>query len=171
MLSGSQQLTECQKERLMGRALKCGQGWLTGVGSGWTEKKPYKVKDLPRGKGASRGGGVGEKETQGPPLCLWWIKPNESSYYRARSSFPRTRSPSIPMFLIPTRPSPLSTQAVVSSKPNSWTRSLQIHCNGSAWPKSHLSMGPSPTRKTWTSQILLVMIHNLLKNSHSFLLI
>ena len=69
------------------------------------------------------------------------------------SSFPRTVSPSIPMFLIPTRPSLLSTQAVVSSKPSSWTRSLQIHCNGSAWLRSHLTMGPSLIRKTWTPQL------------------
>ena len=38
-LSGSQQLTERQKEWLMGRALKCGHGWLTSVGLGWTERK------------------------------------------------------------------------------------------------------------------------------------
>ena len=41
----------------MGHALKCGQGWLTGVGSGWTEKKPYKVRDLPRERGSEGGGG------------------------------------------------------------------------------------------------------------------
>ena len=154
VLSRSQQLTEHQKEQLMGRALKCGQGWLTGVGSGWIEKKPYKVKDLLRGKGEGASGREGgEKETQVPPSCLWWIEPDGSSYHWARSSFPRTVSPSIPVFLIPTRPSPLSMQAVVSSKPSSWTRSLQIHCNGSAWPRSHLSMGPSLARKTWTPQI------------------
>ena len=69
------------------------------------------------------------------------------------SSFPRIVSPSIPVFLISTRPSPLSMQAVVLSKPNSWTCSLQIHCNRSAWPRSHLSMGPSPARKTWTPHL------------------
>ena len=136
MLYGSQQLTKCQKERLMGRALKCGQGWLTGVGSRWTEEKPYKVRDLPRRRGL-RGGGGGKKETQVPPSRLWWIKPDGSSYHRERSSFPRTVSLSIP---------------VLSSKPSSWTRSLQIYCNGSAWPRSHLSMGPSLARKTWTPQ-------------------
>ena len=39
VLSGSQQLTECQKEWLMGRALKCGHGWLTSVGLELTEGK------------------------------------------------------------------------------------------------------------------------------------
>ena len=39
MLSGSQQLTECQKKWLLGRVLKCGHGWLTSGGLGWTEEK------------------------------------------------------------------------------------------------------------------------------------
>ena len=71
VLSRSQQLTEYQKEQLMGRALKCGQGWLTGVGSGWIEKKPYKVKDLLRGKGegaSGRGGGEGDPGSSFMPL-------------------------------------------------------------------------------------------------------
>ena len=142
----------------MGRALKCGQGWLTGVGSGWTEAKPYKVRDLPQEKGGSLGGvgvgvGVGGREAQVPLSSLWWIRPDGSSYHRARSSFSRTESSSIPVYLIPTRSSPPSTSTVVSSKPNSWTHFLQINGNGSAWPRSHLSMGPSQGWKTWTLQL------------------
>ena len=145
----------------MGRALKCGQGWLTGVGSGWIEVKPYKVRDLHKKRGAPWGGGG---EAQVPPLGLWWIKPNGSSYHRVRSSFPRTMSPSIPVFLIPTRSSPPSTSTIVSSKPSSWTHSLQIHCNGSAWPRSHLSMGPSQAWKTWTLHISSsILTQNTLK--------
>ena len=30
-----------------------------------------------------------------------------------------------------------------SLKPNSWTHSLQIHCNGSTEPRSHSPMGPA----------------------------
>ena len=52
-------------------------------------------------------------------------------------------SPSTSMFLALTRSFPASALTVVSSKPNSWTHSLQIHCNGSAGPRSHPSMGPS----------------------------
>ena len=37
VLSGSPQLTECQREWLMGRALKYGHGWLTSVGPGWSK--------------------------------------------------------------------------------------------------------------------------------------
>ena len=36
---GPQQLTERQKEWLMGRALKDRYGWLTSVGGGWTEDR------------------------------------------------------------------------------------------------------------------------------------
>ena len=38
VLSGSPQLTECQKEWLMGRALKYRHGWLTTVGPGWSKE-------------------------------------------------------------------------------------------------------------------------------------
>ena len=36
VLSGSPQLTECQREWLMGRALNYGHGWLTSVRPGWS---------------------------------------------------------------------------------------------------------------------------------------
>ena len=103
-------------------------------------------------EGLLGGGGEGG-EAQVPPSCLWWIRPDGSSYHRARSPFPRTVSLFIPVFLIPTWSSPPSTSTVVSSKPNSWTHYLQIHCNGSAWPRSYLSMGPSPAWKTRTLQL------------------
>ena len=111
--------------------------------------------------GASWPPGGGGGKAQVPPSCLWWIRLDGSSYHRARSSFPRTVSPSIPVFLIPTRSSPPSTSTVVSSKPSSWTHSLQIHCNGSAWPRFYLSMGPSPAWKTWTLQYILKKIYIL----------
>ena len=38
VLLGPQQLTECQKEWSIGRALKYGHGWLTSVGRGWTKR-------------------------------------------------------------------------------------------------------------------------------------
>ena len=38
VLSGSLQLTKRQKEWLMGQALKCGYGWLTSVGLGWSKE-------------------------------------------------------------------------------------------------------------------------------------
>ena len=96
----------------------------------------YKVRDLPQGER--------EKGAQFPSSCPWWIRPDGNSYPRTRSSFPRIVSPSTSMFLTPTWSSPTYALTVVSSKPNPWTHSLQIHCNGSAGPGSHPSMGPSP---------------------------
>ena len=110
--------------------------------------EPYKVRDLPQDKGPSWGG-----EAQIPLSCLWWIRLNGSSYHRVRSLFPQTVSPSILVFLIPTRSSSPSTSIVVSLNISYWTYSLQIHCNGSAWPRSHLSLGPSLAWKTWTLQL------------------
>ena len=54
--------------------------------------------------------------------------------------------PSDSTFLAPIWSSPVPKQAVAPSEPNFWTHSLQIHCNGSAGPKSHPSLGP--VRKT-----------------------
>ena len=52
---GPQQLTKCQKEWHMGRALKYGHGWLTSVGGGWTKEKDiYNSRDLPKGRGIKR---------------------------------------------------------------------------------------------------------------------
>ena len=101
------------------------------------------------------------KETQVPPSCLWWIKPDGSSYHRARSSFPQTRSPSILVFLIPTRPSPLSTQVVVSSKPSSWTGSLQIHWMGPPSPDPIYPWGLAQTEKCGPHTYIVVMVFSI----------
>ena len=53
--------------------------------------------------------------------------------------------PSDFVFLAPIWSSSISKQAVAPSEPNFWTHSLQIHCNGSAEPKSHPPL--SPVRK------------------------
>ena len=55
--------------------------------------------------------------------------------------------PSDLVFFAPIWSSPIPEQAVVPSKPNFWTHSLQIHCNGSAGPRSRLSLGP--VKKSW----------------------
>ena len=51
------------------------------------------------------------------------------------------------VFLAPIWSSTIPTQVVAPSEPNFWTHSLQIHCNGSAWPRSRPSLGS--TRKPW----------------------
>ena len=104
------------------------------------QRELYNIRDLPQGKGAgfgSLGGGA-----QVPPSCSWWIRPDGNSYPRTRSSFPRIMRSSSSVFLAPTRSSLTSALTVASSKPSSWTYSLQIHCNVSAGPRSHTSMGP-----------------------------
>ena len=78
-----------------------------------------------------------------------------------RSSFPRIVSLSTSVFLVPTRSSPTPALTVVSSKPNPWTHSLQIHCNGSAGPRSHPSMGPS--LKITTLQLVPFMGRKLVR--------
>ena len=122
MLSGSQQLRRRQKERLMRRALKYGHRWLTSVGRGWLEREIYNARDLPQ-----RG--------EGSRWRSWWVRLDGSS-------FPRIVRPSSPVFLAPTRSSLMPEQTVASSKRSSWARSLKIHCNGFARPRSHPSMGP-----------------------------
>ena len=56
------------------------------------------------------------------------------------------------LFLTAAWSSPISTQAVTPSEPSFWTQFLQIHCNGSAGPRSPSVTGPS--QKTVTLQIL-----------------
>ena len=51
------------------------------------------------------------------------------------------------VFLAPIWSSPIPKQVVALSKPNFWTHSLQIHCNGSVGPRSRPSLGP--IRKPW----------------------
>ena len=55
--------------------------------------------------------------------------------------------PSDFVFLAPIWSSPIPKQAVAPSEPNFWIHSLQIHCNWSAGPGSHPSLGP--VRKPW----------------------
>ena len=98
------------------------------------------------------------------PSWPWWIKPNGNSYPQMKSSFPQIVSPSTSVFLAPTRSSPTPALTVVSSKPSPWTHSLQIHCNGSIEPRSHLSMGPS--QKIATLQLL--SIYNIKPKPLSF---
>ena len=77
----------------------------------------------------------------------WEVRLDENSYSRTRSPFPRGVGPSGSVFLVPTWSFPISTQAVALLEPSFWTYSLQIHCNGSARPRSHPSLGP--VRKPW----------------------
>ena len=53
--------------------------------------------------------------------------------------------PSNSVFLASIWSSAIPKQAVTPSEPNFWTQSLQIHCNGSAGPRSHPSLGPVRT--------------------------
>ena len=109
------------------------------------QRELYNVRDLPQGRGAgfcSLGGGA-----QIPPSCSWWIRLDENSYPRMRSSFFRIVSSSSFVFLAPTRSSLTSALTIVSSKLSFCTYSLQIHCNGSVGPRSHPSMGL--VRKLW----------------------
>ena len=131
---GPQQLTERQKEWLMGRALKYGHGWLTSVGGGWTnENDIYNSRDLPRD-----GWGGGERKERG----YWEARGAGNSHPRTRSPFSLGRRAvwlcvfSSYLIIAPT-PKPV----VTPSEPNFWTHSLQIHCNGSAGPRSCLSLG------------------------------
>ena len=77
----------------------------------------------------------------------WEVRLDGNSYPQTRSPSPWGVGPSGSVFLAPTWSSPISTQTVASSEPNSLTHSLQIHCNGSTRPRSHPSLGP--TRKLW----------------------
>ena len=72
-----------------------------------------------------------------------------------RNPSPRGVGSSGAVFLASTWSSPTSTQAVALSEPNFWTHSLQIHCNGSAGPRSHPPLGlvqkpwPYNWRRLW----------------------
>ena len=74
--------------------------------------------------------------------CSWEVRLDGNSYPRTRSPSPWGIGPFGAVFLAPTWSSPTSTQAVAPSEPSFWTHSLQIHCNGSAGPKSHPPLGP-----------------------------
>ena len=65
--------------------------------------------------------------------------------------------PSNSVFLAPIWSSPVPKQVVAPSKPNFWTHSLQIHCNGSVRPRSHLSLGPirKPRPYNYIKRLLL----------------
>ena len=76
-----------------------------------------------------------------------------NSHPRMRSPFPRGVKPSSSVFLALIWSSPISTQVVAPLEPNFWTHSLQIHCNGSAGPRSRPSLGP--VRKLWTYKNIL----------------
>ena len=77
----------------------------------------------------------------------WEARRDENSHPQMRSPFPRGVGPSGSVFLAPIWSSLISTQAVAPLEPNFWTHSLQIHCNGSAKPRSRPSLGP--VRKPW----------------------
>ena len=100
----------------------------------------HEIRDLPQGRGAWLLRGEGHR------FLLY--ASGESDQMGVRiigqgARFPQIASPSTSVFLVSTRSSPPSTLTVVSLKPSFWTHSLQIHCNGSAWPRSHLSTRPS----------------------------
>ena len=104
-------------------------------------KEIYKIRNLPKG-----GGGGAPRVGEGHRFLLH--ASGESDQMGVRiigqgARFPQIASPSTSVFLVSTRSSPPSTLTVVSLKPSFWTHSLQIHCNGSAWPRSHLSTRPS----------------------------
>ena len=93
----------------------------------------YNIRDLSQGEEA---GG-----------CSLEVRLDGNPYPQTRSPFPRGFELSGSVFLAPTWSSPTSTQVVALSEPNFWTYSLQIHCNGSAGPRSHPPLGP--VRKPW----------------------
>ena len=104
------------------------------------QRELYNVRDLPQWR-PPRVCSLGRR-AQIPPSCSWWIRPDGNSYPRMRSLFPRIVSPSSFVFLAPTRSSLTSALIVASSRPNTWTHSLQIYYNGSVGPRSHPSTGP-----------------------------
>ena len=65
------------------------------------------------------------------------------------------------LFLAPVWSSLISTQVVAPSEPNFWTHSLQIHCNGSAGPRSHLSL--DPVRKPWLYNLFIYLFFESMK--------
>ena len=93
----------------------------------------YNIRDLPR-KGR-KGEALGKRKELGihilrrGVLSPWDVGSSDS------------------VFLAPIWSSLSPKQVVAPSNPNFWTHSLQIHCNGSAGPRSRPSLGP--VRKTW----------------------
>ena len=144
MRFGSQQLTECQKEWPMGRALKYGHGWLTSVGRGWTKRRDILHQRFPTMGGMTRWGS-------------WGVRLDGNSYPRTRSPFPRAVGSSDSMFLALTWSSPASAQAVAPLKPSFWTHSLQICWNESAGPRSRPPLGP--VRKPWPYIYIYIYIY------------
>ena len=65
--------------------------------------------------------------------------------------------PSDSVFLAPIWSSPIPKIAVAPSKPNFWTHSLQIHCNGFAKPRSRPLLGP--VRKSWPYNLFIFLIN------------
>ena len=75
--------------------------------------------------------------------------------------FPYGAGPSDSMFLAPIWSLPIPKQAVAPSEPNFWTHSLQIHCNGSAGPRSHLSL--DLVRKPWLYNLFIYLFFESMK--------
>ena len=131
----------------MGCALKLGHGWLTSVGGGWTKENDiYNNRDLPKGRGD-------KKKERGS----WEGRGAGNTYPWTRSPFSLGRRAvwfyilSSYLIIAPT-PKP----AVAPSEPNFWIHSLQIHCNGSAGPKFHPSLGPVRKTRSYTWHTLWV---------------
>ena len=129
-------------------------------------RKIYKIRDLSQVKGGSPGWGEGHR------FLLHASSESDQMGVRtigqgARS--PQIASPSTSVFLVPTRSSPPSTLTVVSSKPNSYTHYLQIHCNRSTWPRSHLSRGLGLAWKMWTLHVSICKLKSTHNNKKIFL--
>ena len=145
----------------MGCALKYGHGWLTSVGGGgWTkERNIYNIRDLPE-----RGGGEGGS---------WEVRGAGNSHSRTMSPFSLRRR--AVWFCV------LSSYLIIARSQTSCrliraqllTHSLQIHCNGSAKPKSRPSLGPVRTlwpynwRRLWEKLLVRWWVQRLVKAGSS----
>ena len=129
----------------MGRALKYEYGWLINVEGGWTKERKYNIRDLPEGKKKKKKKSPGKREEMGIHVLGRGVL------------FPWDVGPSDSVFLAPIWSPLIPKQAITLSEPNFWTHSLQIHCNGSAGPRSRPSLGlirkpwPYNWRRLWES--------------------
>ena len=103
------------------------------------EGEGYITSEIPQRKGGGGGKAPGKREELGIHMLGW------------RVLSPWGVGPSDSVFLASICSLPIPKQAVAPSKPNFWTHSLQIHCNGSARPRSRPSLGPvrKPRPHNW----------------------